>query len=189
MRPLDGAVLLGAEGPAILRELASSGIGSVPQPADPALAETARTIVQKLSEGDVGPLKDRMAPGIPAVWADRMKSESWPRRTAGLGKLKAVRFAGGVRSDASNTILLALDFEKGACASSSSSPPTASRSSTSTVPSSSSRPTPLPRPTGRLVRFNWQGPPAPPITILRDASGRPSALKFESPEPAAPTSA
>jgi CubicO group peptidase (beta-lactamase class C family) len=181
VRPLDGNVLLGAEGPGITRELASSGIGSVPLPADPALVEAARTIVQKLSEGDIGPLKERMAPGIPPQWADRMKSQSWPERAAGLGKLKAVRFAGGVRTDSSNTILLACDFEKGAIRVKLVFPSDRFQIFDLNGPEFLVETYAAPSPTGQLVRFNWQGPPAPPITIVRDSSGRPSALRFESP--------
>src|SRR6185503_15683426 len=41
-----------------------------------------------------------------------------------------------------------------------------------------------PAPDGRLLRYHWQGKPAPPISVLRDPAGTPTGLRFgDSPTP------
>jgi hypothetical protein len=181
VRIADGLITLGAEGPATMRELSTSAFGSALAPADPTLIDRAETAVRRLAEGDVEPLRDRLAPGIPAAWPDQVKSQIWPARTSSLGKLASVRCAGSIHQGSSTTILLALDFETGGLRLKVVYNGDRLQIFDLAGPDFLAQAFAAPSPDGRLVRYHWQGAPASPISITRDSSGRPTALKFEGP--------
>jgi CubicO group peptidase (beta-lactamase class C family) len=180
VRVADGCLRLGAEGPATMRELSTSAFGAALAPADPAFIERARTIVRALSNGDVGPLGDRLAPGIPGSWPARVKTSLWPDRTASLGALSGVRCVGSIHQGASTTILLALDFDRGGVRLKVVFKGDLLQIFDLHGPDFLADAFAAPAPDGRLVRYHWQGAPAAPISVTRDSSGRPTALRFES---------
>jgi hypothetical protein len=175
----DGAIILGAEGPEIMRELSPAAVGAPPPPVAPELVEKARLIVTKLAAGDVEPLRSVLAKNIPDTWPDGVKSTTWPARTSALGAFSGVRLVGTAAQLPTSTVLLALDFASGPLKLK-----IVFKNDRLTVfdfnaPDFLVEAFAAPAPDGRLVRYHWQGAPAAPIAIVRDASGRTTALRFE----------
>jgi CubicO group peptidase (beta-lactamase class C family) len=179
VRVLDRSLVLGAEGPGIMRELGPAAVGTAPEPADPAFVEIAKRVVKGLAAGDVAPLREVVAPGIPATWPQLVLTKLWPERTAGLGTLLETRVAGAVRGRTSTTILLACDFERGSVNIKLAFPGDRLQILDLHGPRYLVEAFAAPAPDGRLVRFHWQGAQAAPIAVVRDSSRQPVALRVD----------
>jgi CubicO group peptidase (beta-lactamase class C family) len=113
VRASGSALRLGAEGKDAVRMIA----GAQAPPgfaADPdECAGRAVAIVEAVAKGDAKPLRQAMAPGIPADWPDRVRDRIWPAHAEKHGELESVRALGAVTRAGGVEIVLALTHARG----------------------------------------------------------------------------
>jgi hypothetical protein len=179
VRAAHGMITLGAQGPGITAELAIASCGSAPPPVDRKMTELAREMVLKLASGDVGLIRERMAARIPASWPDRLLTGIWPERVSGLGAFSGARIIGSASSDSSGKVFVAADFAQGSVHVEVGFGGDRLERFDVRGPEFLVEAVAAPAPDGRLARYHWQGPPAEPIAVVRDAAGAPTALRFD----------
>jgi hypothetical protein len=105
-----GALVCGIEGQALLDELDLTQAAA--WKADPAaLAASAVEILKAITQGDVEPLRARMAKRIPADWPEYVRTKYYPEHAERFGACRGVRNQGAVWRDGRIEFTLALEHE------------------------------------------------------------------------------